>query len=440
VSGNATERYVDGFADARASLPGGGRDWVASLRQSGIDRFAELGLPTARQEAWKYTRLTALERSEFVLPAAADADVPTLDALLLGADAHRMVFVNGRFRADLSDLARLPAGARVSSLAAALEAGDAALRQALADVAGEADPFVALNTAYMGGGVLLELADGCVLDAPLQLLFVAGGGAEYINHVRNVVLAGANSQATVFEAYACPDGGSYFTNACTELRLAPGAQVEHVRLQDEDESAFHIGRVRADVGRDASYRSRLFSLGAQLARSDIDVRLATGAECDLDGLYLAHRRQHVDHQTRVDHAEPNARSSEYYKGILDDAARAIFAGSVIVRKDAQKSDARQMNRNLLLSPRAEVDTKPQLEIYADDVKCTHGATVGQLDPVEMFYLRTRGLDETAARQLLIHAFANDLVDRVADAAVRRLVYRAIDARLPGRESATGLDA
>lgn len=440
MSGNASERFVAGFADARGTLPGGDREWVTALRQAGIDRFASLGLPAARQEAWKYTRLTALERGEFALPAAADADVPALDALRLGADAHRMVFVNGRFRAELSDLARLPAGARVSSLATALEDDDPALRQVLNGADQENDPFVALNTAYMGDGALLELADGCVLDAPLQLLFVAGAGAAYVNHVRNVVIAGANGQATVVEAYVAPEGGSYFTNACTELRLAPGARIDHLRLQDEDESAFHIGRVRATVGRDAGYRSQVFSLGAQLARTDIDVRLATGAECDLDGLYLAHRRQHVDHQTRIDHAEPNARSNEYYKGILDGAARAVFAGSVLVRKDAQKSDARQMNRNLLLSPRTEVDTKPQLEIYADDVKCTHGATVGQLDPVELFYLRTRGLDETAARQLLIHAFANDLVDRIADPGARAFIYRAIDARLPGRESETGSGA
>ncbi len=438
MSGSATDRFVDGFADARAALPGGARDWVASLRQSGIERFATLGLPTTRQEKWKYTRLTALERRVFGLPEA-DATVPALDGVIL-AGAHRMVFVNGRFRADLSDLGRLPSGVRATSLAAALEAGEPALEPAFAKAAEEPDAFVALNTAYMGDGALLELAEGCVLDAPLQLLFVAGAGEDYVTHLRNVVVAGANSRATVVEAYVAPDGGSYFTNACTELRLAEGARLDHLRLQNEDESAFHIGRVRADVGRAAGYRSQVFSLGAQLGRADIDVRLATGAECDLDGLYLAGKRQHVDHQTRIDHAEPHATSNQLYKGILDGAARAVFSGTVHVREDAQKTDAKQMNRNLLLSPRTEVDTKPQLEIYADDVKCSHGATVGQLDPVELFYLRSRGLDEHDARQLLIHAFANDLVDRVADDAVRDYVYRALDARLPGRESATETEA
>ncbi len=430
MSGTAAERFVDGFAEARDALPGGTRDWVATVRQSGIDRFAGLGLPTARQENWKYTRLTALEKREFALPTVDDSALD-LDGLVL-ADAHRMVFVNGRFRADLSDLSRLPAGARIVSLAAALEEGDPALQPAFAATAKEDDPFVALNTAYMGDGVLIELADGCVLDAPLQLLFVAGAGENYVTHVRNVVVAGANSQATLVEAYVAPQGGSYFTNACTDLCLAAGSRVDHVRLQDEDESAFHIGRVRADVGRDASYRSQVFSLGAQLGRADIDVRLATGAECDLDGLYLVGKRQHVDHQTRIDHAEPQANSNQLYKGILDGAARAVFCGTVMVREDAQKTDAKQMNRNLLLSPRAEVDSRPQLVIYADDVKCTHGATVGQLDPVEMFYLRSRGLDENEARELLIHAFANDLVDRVADDAVRGFIYHALDARMPGR--------
>jgi Fe-S cluster assembly protein SufD len=419
VSGSAAERFVDGFAEARDALPGRARDWVATVRQSGIDRFAGLGLPTARQENWKYTRLTALEKREFALPAADDAALD-LDGLAL-ADAHRMVFVNGRYRADLSDLSRLPAGARIGSLAAALEEGDPALQPAFAATAEEDDPFVALNTAYMGDGVLLELADGCVLDAPLQLLFVAGAGDNYVSHVRNVIVAGANSQATVVEAYVAPEGGSYFTNACTDLCLSAGSRIDHVRLQDEDESAFHIGRVRADVGRDAGYRSQVFSLGAQLGRADIDVRLATGS-----------KRQHVDHQTRIDHAEPHANSNQLYKGILDGAARAVFCGTVMVREDAQKTDAKQMNRNLLLSPRAEVDSRPQLVIYADDVKCAHGATVGQLDPVEMFYLRSRGLDENEARELLIHAFANDLVDRVADDAVRGFIYRALDARMPGR--------
>jgi Fe-S cluster assembly protein SufD len=431
VSSDATDRFVSGFAEASDSLPGGTSDWVAALRQSGIDRFATLGLPTTRQESWKYTRLTGLERREFALPAA-DAGAPELTGVSLEG-AHRMVFVNGHFRADLSDLGRLPNGVRCVSLAAALDAGDPALQPSFTASADEQDPFVALNTAYMGDGVLLELAEGCVLEAPLQLLFVAGAGQDYVSHLRNVVVAGAHSQATLVEAYVAPEGGSYFTNACTDLRLAPGARIDHVRLQDEDESAFHIGRVRADTGRDAWYRSQVFSLGAQLARADLDVRLASGAECHLDGLYLAGKRQHVDHQTRIDHAEPHATSSQLYKGILDGAARAVFSGTVHVREDAQKTDAKQMNRNLLLSSRAEVDAKPQLEIYADDVKCAHGATVGQLDPKELFYLRSRGLDEHDARQLLIHAFANDLVDRIADPGVRAFVYHALDARLPGRE-------
>jgi len=434
VSESASSQFVSGFAAAQPVLPGAAGTWVAELRRTGIDRFATLGLPTTRHEAWKYTRLTALERRTFALPEAA-ADVPELDGVQL-AGAYRMVFVNGRFRADLSDIDRLPAGARIASLVTALEEGDPALQAVFAATAEEEDPFVALNTAYMGDGVLIDLADDCVLDAPLQLLFVAGAGEDYVTHVRNIVVAGAHSQATLVEAYVAPDGGSYFTNTCTDLSLAPGARIDHVRLQDEDQSAFHIGRVRADIGRDAGYRSQVFSLGAQLSRVDINVRLATGAECDLDGLYLASKRQHVDHQTRVDHAEPHARSSELYKGILDDAARAVFSGTVVVREDAQKTDATQMNRNLLLSPRAEIDTRPQLVIYADDVKCAHGATVGQLDPVEMFYLRSRGLDEIEARQLLIHGFANDLVDRVANDAVRDFVYRRLDARLPGRMIAT----
>ena len=305
----SVDPFVSGFDAVAPALPGGGQDWVAALRRAGIARFAELGLPTPRHEAWKYTRLNALEKRTFALPAA-DAGVPASEAHLLPG-AHRLVFVNGRFRAELSDLAGLPRGARVVPLAAALADADPALRAALAGSDGEEDAFVALNTAYMGDGVVVDLADGCDLGAPLQLLFVAGPGEDYVTHVRNVVVAGANSRATLVEAYVAPEGGSYFTNACTELRLGPGARIDHVRLQDEDESAFHIGRVRADVGRDAGYRSQVFSLGAQLGRADIDTRLATGAECDLDGLYLVGKRQHVDHQTRIRIADPVVRDYVY---------------------------------------------------------------------------------------------------------------------------------
>jgi len=433
MSDGAVARFVADFDAAQAALPGAGHDWVAALRRDGLARFRTLGLPGPRDEAWKYTRLNVLEKHAFQ-SADATAAVPDIAALQLAAPVHRLVFVNGRFRAELSELGALPAGVRLGPLAAALDGDTGALRGVFADSIADADAFTALNTAYMDDGVLLELADNVVLEAPVQLLFVSTSGDDYVSHPRNVIVAGAHSQATLLEVYAGPAGGGYFTNARTELRLAAGARIEHVRVQDESRNAFHIGSLTADVGRDAGYRSQVFSFGAQLNRLDIDVRLAQGAECDLDGLYVGGKRQHIDHQTRVDHAEPHARSGEFYKGVLDGAARAVFTGKVLVRPDVQKTDAKQMNRNLLLSPRAEIDSRPQLEIYADDVKCAHGATVGQLSETELFYLRSRGIDESDARQLLIHAFANELVDRVRDPALRVAVYRHLDACLPGRDS------
>jgi Fe-S cluster assembly protein SufD len=427
VSESASQRLI--AAQAAAPLPAVGCAWVDALRGTALERFRTLGLPGGRDEAWKYTRLNALEQHTFA-PAAAPREVPDLDTLRVSG-AHVLVFVNGAYRPDLSTRDALPAGLRVLPLAEALERDDATLREALA--AGEQESaFTALNTAYLADGVLVEVAAGQSVSVALQLLYVAVARDEFASHPRNVVVAGANSALTLVESYVAPAGGSYFTNAVTELRLAQGARVEHVRLQGEADGAIHIARVHARVARDASYASRVFSIGAQLARTEIDVRLAQGAECDLDGLYMVEKRQHVDHQTTVEHAEPHASSREFYKGILDGASRAVFSGRVLVQPDAQKTDAQQMNQNLLLSPRAEVDTKPQLEIYADDVKCSHGATVGQLDAQELFYLRTRGLDEIEARNLLIHGFANELVDRIADDGVRAWVYRHIDARLPGR--------
>ncbi|HEY5790673.1 MAG TPA: Fe-S cluster assembly protein SufD [Gammaproteobacteria bacterium] len=432
MSESFAERLLAGLSGQQQALPGASHPWVAALRRDALTRFRELGLPGARNEAWKYTRLNALERRSFQ-PADPAVALPDLGDLLAAAPPLRAVFVNGRFRAEASALAGLPAGARLCPLAEALEQDDGTLRERLAGGVVDEDAFGALNAAFIGDGLLLELAADCVLEQPLLLLFVSIAGDDYVSHPRNIVVAGRHSRATVLEAYVGPQGGSYFTNASTELYLAPGARLDHLRRQDEAAGAFHLGRVRARVERDAGYRSQVFSLGAQLARLDLDVHLGQGAECDLDGLYLAAKRQHVDHQTRVEHAAPHGRSAEYYKGVIDDAARAVFSGTVLVQPDAQKTDAQQMNRNLLLSPRAEVDTKPQLVIYADDVKCAHGATIGQLDPVEMFYLRSRGLDETAARELLIHAFANELVDRVADDGLRAFIFRCLDARLPGRE-------
>lgn len=436
MSGSDTvERFSGQFAAAEAHLPG--TAWVAGFRREGLARFQALGLPTSRHEEWKYTRLSTLERKSFGIETPI-VPMPDLTNHLIDGPVHRLVFIDGRLSDEHSHLGTLPQGARVRGLAEALADGDVRVHEALGDITGEEDAFTALNAAFMSGGVVIELDARCVVEAPLQVIHVATGADDFVSHSCSLVLAGVQSQATLLESFVGPDGGSYFNNARMELRLADGARINHIRVQDESLAAFHIARVRASVGRDAHYRSQVFSFGAALCRVDIDVRLAaTGAECDLDGLYLVKGRQHVDHHTRIDHAKPHGRSSEYYKGIVDDSARAVFNGKVYVHVDAQKTDATQANHNLLLSRRAEVDTKPQLEIYADDVKCAHGATVGQLDPKEMFYLRSRGLDEVEARNLLIYGFANEVVDRIKLDALRGYVYRRLAVHLPRRTAADG---
>jgi Fe-S cluster assembly protein SufD len=393
----------------RAGEPG----WWGKLRREAFDRFTALGFPTTHDEDWKYTNVSPLARTVYdpgrLAPGTLDSPLAELGCAL------RLVFVNGLFSKDLSSTRDLPKGVSVRSLAELWKEGSEALESHLARYArSDSQPFVALNTAFAEDGALVEIPRNTVVEKPIHLVFLAEpGDRPTISHPRTLVLAGRGSQATVIETYAGPAGRSYFTNAVTEIVAGEGAVMEHYRLQDEGHQAFHVATVQAVQDRGSVLTSHNISLGASLARSDVNSVLdGEGSECILNGLFLAAGVQHVDNHTLLDHAKPNCASRELYKGILDGRGTGVFNGKIIVRKDAQKTNAIQSNKNLLLSADAVINTKPQLEIYADDVRCTHGATVGQLDKEAVFYMQSRGIAEVQARDLLIQAFGGELADRM----------------------------
>lgn len=431
----AVKSYRDAAAAYAAVLPGRAHSWVRELRAHALAHFETLGFPTTRHEDWKYTNVSAIERHPF-RPAPrgpAGVTVERLAPRLFGElAAHRLVFVNGYYVPGLSASAGLPAGVTLGSLAQALEASAGALEPYLGRLAPvDTHSFAALNTAYLADGAYVHVARGAAVEKPIHLVFVTTEAAEsLLTSPRSLIVLEDGAAATLVEQYVALADTSCFTNAVTEIALARGARLEHYRLQQESAKAYHVGGVHLRQERDSRYVSHAVDLGGLLVRNDLRSLLdAEGAECELNGLYVVDGHGHVDNHTCVDHAKPRGTSREFYKGVLAGRARAVFNGRVVVHPDAQHSDAQQTNHNLLLSRDAEVDTKPQLEIHADDVKCSHGATVGSLDEDALFYLRTRALDAGAARDLLTYAFADDVLARMRLAAIRRPLERELTARL-----------
>ncbi len=430
------DHYLAQFADAKRRLPGADLPWLQGQREAAIARFGAHGFPTTREEDWKYTSVRPIEKQAFALNAPRAQAMTSASMQTMGlADlpAHRLIFVNGRLDASLSTLGALPAGLSVRSLRDAIMQAPGEIEGrlgAVVDIA--AHPFAALNTAFIDDGAYVTLRPGTVLEMPLHLLFVTTDGG--IAHPRVLVIAGENSQATIIEQYVGAGDHVYFNNAVTEVVASEGAFIEHYKLQQEGVKGFHVAGLHVRQEKDSRFISHSISLGGALVRNDIASLLAaTGGECTLNGLYLAAGRQHVDYHTLIDHASAHATSREFYKGVLDGRARGVFNGRVIVRQDAQKTDAQQTNKNLLLSVDAEIDTKPQLEIYADDVKCSHGATVGQLSEDAIYYLRSRGIDAATARSLLTYAFADEVIRQIRLAPVRSRLEQLLLARLPGSE-------
>ncbi|HEY7840523.1 MAG TPA: Fe-S cluster assembly protein SufD [Gammaproteobacteria bacterium] len=428
MSNTVHENFVADFE--RTGSPA----WLQAGRDAALAAFRAGGFPTLRQEDWKYTDVRPIAGRSFrraSVPGSADALVA---AQRLGSDAAReLVFVDGHCTTTEGQ-PPIP-GARVQSLSRALAETPAFLEAHLARHADiRRNGFVALNTALIGDGAVVHIADEATVEAPIHLLFASGANARsaVAAYPRNLIVLGRDARATVIENYTGPDDSEYLTNAVTEIVLGPGAVLEHYRLQQEGTQGFHVGGTIVRQERDSRYVSHVMSLGAMLSRSDLDVQLAgEGGTAVLNGLYVCGGRQHADNHVRVDHLKPRTISEETYRGVLDGSARAVFNGKVVVHKDAVKTDARQSNANLLLSDTAEVDTKPELEIYADDVKCSHGATVGRLDPDMLFYLRSRAIPEAVARDLLIYAFAEDLIRRLEVKPIRARIERVVTGRLPG---------
>src|SRR6266480_35439 len=393
--------------------------WIFRLRKAGIARFAELGFPTLKDEDWRFTNVAPIAKLPFEPVFGVNKDGVAAKKLgeftFADLNGPRLVFVNGHFAKEVSTFPSLTKGLKLGSLAAALVSDSAFLEKHLGRYVGtEKNAFASLNTAFFQDGAFIHVPAGVAVHEPIQLLFISTvkeSGAT--THPRNLIVAEKQSRLTVIESYVCAVDAAYFTNAVTELLVGDDAVVEHVKFQDESREAFHIATVHGQFGRHSRVNAHSFALGARLSRNNIHVNLAgEGLECIRNGLYLTKGEQLADHHMIVEHARPHCASHEYFNGILEGKSKGVFHGRILVQQVAQKTDAKQTNKNILLSDEATVDTKPQLEIYADDVKCTHGATVGQLDDDAIYYLRSRGIGLETARQMLIHAFAGEIIDRV----------------------------
>ena len=406
------------------------------MRQAGIASFAEQGFPKLSDEDWRFTNVAPIAKLNFSLAAPVvvnGAETKALDESVFAAlQGHRLVFVNGFFSAKLSRRLPVAGGVRIENLAAALTKDSALIEKHLGQYAHPTgNAFAALNQALFTDGAFIFVPAGVTVAEPVQLIYISSAKTtgETIQP-RNLILAEANSKLTVVESYISTANTAYFTNAVTEIHAGDNANVEHVKVQDEATSAFHLATIAGEFGRASKVSVHSFALGAKLSRNNIRTKLAgEGLECILNGLYLTKDEQLADHHMIVEHAQPHCASHEYFNGILDDKSKGVFHGRILVREIAQKTDAKQTNKNLLLSDDATADTKPQLEIYADDVKCTHGATIGQLNAESIFYLRSRGMSKDTARQMLIHAFAGEIIERIQCEPAREVIDKLVWDRL-----------
>jgi Fe-S cluster assembly protein SufD len=452
--------YLSSFLELEERLAASGPSWLHEIRRAAMQGFAEKGFPTTRQEEWRNTNVAPIAAVPFQpattpLPPTAAVGAELAKHPLADLGCPKLVFINGHFSKQLSNVEALPKGVRAGSLAEALTRDGETLERHLTRYAADyrEHAFVALNTAFLEDGVFVEISKGVVLEKPIYLLYISdASGIPTVTYPRNLILAGRESQATIVEAYVGGNTGTlagadvdreratgesisaaesvYFTNAVSEVAVGEGAVIGYHRIQQESDKAFHFGRLVFHQERSSNVATHSIATGGGLVREEVKAVLdGEGAEATLAGLYVITGRQHIDNQTTLDHAQPHCSSREVYKGVLDGESSAVFNGKIIVRKDAQKTDSKQSNKNLLLSEKAIIDTKPALEIYADDVKCTHGATIGQIDPEAIFYLRSRGIGRQEARDLLTYAFANDVLERIKYEPLRERLREGLFARL-----------
>ncbi len=443
---NYLQNYLDAFSafGTRAQRQ---PEWLRGMRERAFARFCEVGFPTTKDEDWRFTNVNAIAQTSFELARepqqSAGAYSDALKPYRIPGAACQLVFVNGRFAPALSEFGSLPEGLRVASLAQALADDGHALEKHLGRYVNiERDAFCALNQAFIEDGAYIHVPRRAALEAPVCLLFVSIPSEEpQMTHPRNLIVAEDETEVNVVEDYVSIGSGVFFSNVVTELVAGRNSVVAHHLIEREDRQAFNVSTLRSQQERSANVSSHSVLLGGGLVRNNVHPVLAgEGGECLINGLFIAGGRQHMDNYMLVEHASPRCSSRQFYNGILDGHAHGVFHGRIIVHKDAQKTDAKQTNRNLLLSDDAQIDTKPQLEIYADDVKCTHGATIGQVEENALFYMRSRGIDETTARNLLLMAFANECLDRMKCKPVRDYLDLVVQGWLPEASRSAGAGA
>ena len=408
--------YSKGFEEFRKKAPGKGIVWLDLLREEGFRRFSELGFPTPDNEDWRFTNVSPIARTAFNIETNGRPAV-SRDALkkftFPKLKTIRIVFIDGSYSPELSDSSDIPPGVKVLSLASALGSEEGLVKQYLSKYADfNEEAFTALNTAFMQDGGFVYIPEGTHLKEPVHLLYITARSENAtITNPRNLIVVEDNCEANIIEHYVSLDESVYFSNVVTELVVGENSSVGHYMIECESRKAFNISTLRVQQGRSSNIRSHSVLLGGALVRNNVHPVLA-GEGCDslINGLFMSTGRQHMDNYMKVEHASPHCDSRQFYNGVLDGKSRGVFHGRIIVHKDAQKTDAKQTNRNLLLSDSAQIDTKPQLEIYADDVKCTHGATIGQMDEDAVFYLRSRGIREETAREIILSAFTSGTLE------------------------------
>lgn len=416
LSDPAVEHFLGELARVKQNLSSNTQPWLQELQQSALTHFSTHGFPSLRDENWKYTNVTPITKRNFKF--AVPQTLKNITLPVISAEHHRLTFVDGYFSAELSQLNAIPKGVVITNLAETLIKNPKLITTYLGQANNQNNAFNALNTCFIHDGAYIELPENTKLDKPIELLFITNEEASF-SSPRNLIVVKENSHAIIIENHININYNSHFTNTTTEIFLDDYARIEHYNLLQENNQSLYVGNLNVQQQANSYFHAFNLTLGSALARCDTHVSLnAEHAECFLTGLYLAKDKQHIDHHTFIDHKKPHGTSHEFYKGIIGDNGRAVFNGKVMVRPGAFKTDAHQTNKNLLLSQEAEIDTKPELEIYADDVKCAHGATVGQLDESALFYLRSRGFSENEARNTLIQAFARDIIERIPLASLR----------------------
>ncbi len=425
--------YLTQFDEFEKSLNGEKSSDIHKVRKDAISKFAEITFPTQKDEEWKYTNISSLLKHNFSSAAVkVNVSSETINKFLFDKMEHSLlVFVNGNFSPELSKLIDIPKGVVIGSLAEALKYNNPVVKKHLGKYAkNENYFFTALSSAFTKDGAFIYVPDGKVIEDPIHIIFITKSGNEKIlSQSRNLFVAGKNSQVTIIEHYVSDEDSIYFTNSVTEIVADENAIVDHIKLQEESNKAFHIARMEVDQERSSNFSSHLISHGAEISRNDFNARFNDeGGECMLNGLFMIGDEQLFDAHTMIDHAKPHCNSHEHYKGILQDKSKGVFNGKVMVRQDAQKTNAFQQNNTILLSNDAVMNTKPQLEIFADDVKCSHGATIGKLNDEAKFYLKSRGIGEDAATAILIHAFASDVITSIKIPALRDYLEEIITKR------------